>query len=1731
MMNHMKISKISILFLMILAMPVVFAQVGKVVDNAVTNPAVQTPEKDVVSYDFTPNVKMFGRSLFDTGGETFMPNPDAPVPDNYALGTGDKLEIICWSENVEYERSVQTITPTGDIFLKTIGNMPVARKTIYDLRRDLRTKYSKLYTTFNLTVNLVGQRTMPVYVMGEVKKPGKYILPSLATVFTALFSAGGPTDIGSLRSIKLMRGTKLVALIDIYEYLLDGKYVDQPLQSGDTIYIPMSGKIVSVYGAVNRAAKYELVKETTVDDVMKLSGGLTSKASNKIRIMRIDSVSGQTVRELFNDAAGKLEKVQNGDEIYIRPVLDVLQNAVTVIGAVNRPGPFPADMAPTVSKLIALAGGLIDDEAYIEQAVITRLRDNSSSYQIPFNLRAVMEGKPGADLALQAKDTLKVISKKNMVQSLDMVTIQGEVTQPGSYPFVQGMKISDLVNLGFGTTINSYLKQTHLFRFPVNITNTGSQSPGQPEVITVDLTDILNGNKKADLELRPRDMLKIYARTEVSELQDVVIVQGEVVKPGTYPFYPGMKIADLLKICFGTTTNAFLDQAFIYRHPAAGTTETKQETLIVNISSIMNGDKIANIELKQRDTLKIFNRSELTELNDTVSVSGEVVKPGTFPFRKGMKIADLLSLSFGTTMNAYLDQAFIYRYPAAGTTETRKETIIVNITNVINGNKEANIELKQRDTLKIFNRSELTELNDTVSINGEVVKAGSFPYREGMRVSDILSLSFGTTINAYLDQAFIYRYPTPGTNDTKKETIIINVSNIMNGDKNANIELKPRDTIKIFNRGELPELNDIISISGEVVKPGVFPFKEGMKVSDLLNLSFGTTMNAYLDQAFIYRLPTAGTTETKKETIIINVTDIIAGNKEANIVLKARDTIKIFNRSELGELTDIVSITGEVVKPGSFPFKTGMKVADVLKLSFGTTTNAYLDQAFIYRYPTAGTTETKKETIIINVSDIIAGNKEANIELKARDNIKIFNRSELSELTDSVVISGEVVKPGAFPYMKGMKISDLLRLSFGTTINSYLDQAHLYRYPTANTVMKIGENQQDVIIININNILNGDISADLELKPRDTVKIYKREEVSELIGSVSIMGEVIKPGVYPYSVNMKISDLIAKAFGVTTKAYLRLAQLYRYPSSNESVLISFNLDGALAKNVADDYILQPRDRIEIKANSDVVESSVTVVGEVNKPALIPYYKGMKVSDAIFISGGLKPNVTLDKALIIRLDEKTMLEQMIEISLRDALSIKEKDIELNRRDKLFIYPKENLGNAQSVSITGAVTSPGFFPFVEGLTVSQLIFLAKGLLNSSYPDRANLYRTREDKNMEIIPVNLVDAVANVKDANVLLKPGDKLSVMTREEIMDSKTVVVRGYVRKPGILPLTVGMKLSDALALSGGLNVSAEPKVMIFRVLNGETKSMDYVVKTNQNSYSLDVDPILENKDLITVRGNSELVTMTETITIEGNVLHPGTYPAYAGNRLNAKSLYQLITEAGGIMANGYPAGLLLYRPNSSIQNTEQKREMDRLLHDLDTSSGATSMKVPAIQGSTAQDASQQNVNILSSQVARAILSEKSGKIIILTPPRSMQEQQISITIPVEADKIIKSKGKSGDIKLLPGDSVYVPEIPTTVTVLGGVFSNGSVVYQKSDDLDKYVKAVGGFSKDAEPEHMVILRMNGMVMPARRSSKVLPGDIIIVPTTFIIKNIHTDNLFEASLRTISELALSYLPFKN
>jgi protein involved in polysaccharide export with SLBB domain len=990
---------------------------------------------------------IFGRDLFDTAGATFEPNVDTPVPPDYILGAGDTLTILCWNGSTEYERSDVQVSPSGDVYLKLLGSVSLAQKTLTQAESELRQRYARLYKQFTLRVQVVGRRSIPVYVVGEVRSPGKYMLSSLSTVFTALYAAKGPTDIGSLRSIRLVRSQKVLKEIDVYDYLLKGQMVDLTLKSGDTVYVPIAGKVITVAGEVRRPARYELLNESTLKDAIALAGGTTSDSANRLRLTRVGDDHKRQVRDLQLPADGALP-LQDGDELQVMKVLAAVRNAVHLQGAVNRPGAYPHEKATTVAALIALAEGLTLD-AYTEQAVITRQDENTIHTKITVNLRKVLSGEAGANV-----------------------------------------------------------------------------------------------------DLLPGDIVRVYKRTELAELLDTVHITGEVVKPGTYPYQPDMRIADLIRLAFGPTTNAYLTQAYLYRHPAA-------------------------------------------------------------------------------------------------------------------------------------------------------------------------------------------------------------------------------------------------------------------------------------------RMP-------------------------------------------------------------------------------------------------------------------------------------------------------------------------------------------------------------QVVSVDLTKALAGDETANAPLAPRDRLVIYSRQ--------------------------------------------------------------------------------------------NVVSLAVAIAGEVHKPGSYAFFEGMRVSDAIFLAGGVKPDVALDRALLTRLNESTYQEEIIEISLRDALAhVPTADILLENRDRLVIYPVSQLGEHRIVTIEGAVIAPGTYPFTGGMRVSHLLFLAKGMQRDAYATRANIFRTREDNTVEVIPVDLAKASTGVlTNENPILTPRDRLVVATREEREELPIVKIDGYVRTPGSYPLTVGMRLSDLLDISGGLKPEALHEVKIYRQ-NGESVDINtFTIDMSSGRPMLPVDPMLQTKDLVSVLGNSQYVSVTETVSVTGEVRNPGAYPAFAeGIKNKPVTLYELLTQAGGTLDESYPAGIMLYRRQSATHTVRQLDALNATMRQLDAFAGLVKPNVTPEQ----EAAKAQTVEQLTQSLAKVMMTDKGDTAVLIIPPRSMQAQEFSASIPINAEAVLNSKGAKGDIVLEPGDTVFVPKRPTTVTLIGGVTNNASVIHRQGERLKYYLDQVGGVSRDGDEKRTVVMRMNGTILPLRNVKAIEPGDIIIIPTKYIVRLVNTRNGFERFLRVLSESALSFLPFRN
>ena len=396
-------------------------------------------------------LRQFGYDLFRTPATTFAPVEDVPVGPDYLLGAGDTLTIYVWGlvENVFTE----TVNRSGEIFIPRVGTLKVWGLTFEQAEKLIRDQLGRVFTGFQISVTLGRLRTIRVFVVGEVNRPGAYTLSALATVTNALFAAGGPSKQGTLRRIRLLRNNRLTAEMDFYDFLLRGdKSKDMRLESGDTVFVPTIGPVVGLMGNVLRPAIYELKGETHVTDLLDLAGGVVP--SGYLQRVQLERYRGNIDRIVldFNLAdyyqRGLVDGnpvLQNGDLVRVLAVDPIIYNAVTIEGAVKWPGRYELRPRMRVSDVLTLKELL--PEAYLDRAEVVRVKEDLGTEVIPFNLRDALAGQLEANLELHPLDRIVVSTEFRPVES---VTISGQVRRPGRYAITRGERVSSLIDRAGG---------------------------------------------------------------------------------------------------------------------------------------------------------------------------------------------------------------------------------------------------------------------------------------------------------------------------------------------------------------------------------------------------------------------------------------------------------------------------------------------------------------------------------------------------------------------------------------------------------------------------------------------------------------------------------------------------------------------------------------------------------------------------------------------------------------------------------------------------------------------------------------------------------------------------------------------------------------------------------------------------------------------------------------------------------------------------------------------------------------------------------------------------------------------------------------------------------------------------------------------------------------------------------------------------------------------------------
>ena len=510
--------------------------------------------------------KVFGRDIFNNKKLTFEPNMNIATPGNYRLGPGDAVIIDIYGAS---QKSNQyTVSPDGDVTIEGFGPVQVSGLTVTQANARLRQTLGSRYQSSKVRLTVGQTKTIMVNVMGEVRMPGTYTLSAFSTVFNALYMAGGPNDIGTLRDIKIFRANRLIAHVDVYDYILNGKASNIHLTDNDVIVVGPYDCLVNITGKVKRPMYYEMKKSESVGTLLKYAGSFTGDAyTRSVRLIR------KTGREYSVYNVGEFDMnsfhISDGDSITVDSILNRYENMVEVKGAVFRPGKYQVGGEITsVRSLLEHAEG-VTEQAFTAHAVMHRMRADRSLEVIPVDIDGIMEGRV-ADIALQKNDILFVPTRQELMQE-QTLTLHGEVHYPGIYRYAANMTIEDLILQAGGLNDQASTVKVDVARRIRDPKATQTDSI-IARTYSLALRDGFVIDGQAGFHLMPYDEIYVRRSPGYATPQNVTI-EGEVMFAGTYTLsHKNERLSDVLRKAGGVTDLAYINGARLMRR----TTESER---------------------------------------------------------------------------------------------------------------------------------------------------------------------------------------------------------------------------------------------------------------------------------------------------------------------------------------------------------------------------------------------------------------------------------------------------------------------------------------------------------------------------------------------------------------------------------------------------------------------------------------------------------------------------------------------------------------------------------------------------------------------------------------------------------------------------------------------------------------------------------------------------------------------------------------------------------------------------------------------------------------------------------------------------------------------------------------------------------------------------------------------------------------------------------------------------
>ena len=596
--------------------------------------------------------KVFGRDIFNNKELTFEPNMNIATPQNYKLGPGDAVFIDIYGAS---QKTIEgTISPDGEITIDGFGPVHVSGLTVAQANSKLRSTLGARYSSSQIKLTVGQTKTIMVNVMGEVKVPGTYTLSAFATVFHALYMAGGTNELGTLRSIKVYRNNKLVTVVDIYDYILNGKLTGNiRLADNDVIVVGPYDCLVNITGKVKRPMYYEMKRNESLSTLLKYSGGFAGDAYTKsVRVVR---KTGQQ-RSVFNIEEFDMASfhVSDGDSVSVDSILPRYENTVELKGAVFRPGLYQlGNNINSVRSLIEHAEG-ITEEAFTNRAVMHRMKADRTLEVVSVDLAGILNGT-SADIPLKENDVLFVPTKQDAMVDRT-ITIHGEVHYPGIYKYADNETIEDFILQAGGLRESASMVKVDVARRVSDPKATVNDSI-IARTYSFAIKDGFVVDGTPGFTLMPFD--EVYVRKSPGySAQQNITVEGQAMFPGTYTLsMKNERLSDILKKAGGVTDLAYTPGARLERRITPD--EKLRMQTITNMLNSQSGND--SLDVKKLDlgntyfvgieldkaiaepggdadiVLREGDRLIIPEYNGTVKISGDVMYPNTVAYEKGKR--------------------------------------------------------------------------------------------------------------------------------------------------------------------------------------------------------------------------------------------------------------------------------------------------------------------------------------------------------------------------------------------------------------------------------------------------------------------------------------------------------------------------------------------------------------------------------------------------------------------------------------------------------------------------------------------------------------------------------------------------------------------------------------------------------------------------------------------------------------------------------------------------------------------------------------------------------------------------------------------------------------------------------------------------------------------------------------------------------------------------------------